>query len=97
MSQDAATLTDAIELVAAGSWAVDSALRCLENGDTERARAILGRAQGTVREGLSGLREVLERLMRDAYERPERLARALASLEELRGLAPPAESPPAES
>lgn len=86
MPRDVTTLTQAIELVAAGSWAIDSAVRCLEAGDAERARQVLVNAQATVRDGLAGLREVLHAAMQDVHERPERLMRALASLEELRGL-----------
>lgn len=94
MSQDVnvSTYTEAVELVSAGSWAIASALRCLEAGDVERAQGVLAQAQSTVREGLSGLSEVLETLVRDSYERPERLARALESLQELRDLQPTAEA-----
>lgn len=93
MSQDVnvSTYTEAVELVAAGSWAVDSALRCLEAGDVERAQDVLAQAQSTVREGLTGLSEVLENLVRDSYDRPARLARALESLQELRDLQPATE------
>ncbi len=93
MSQDVnvSTYTQAIELVSAGSWAIDSALRCLEDGDVDRARSVLERAQSTVRDGLTGLSEVLETLVRDSYDRPERLARALESLQELRDLQPAGE------
>lgn len=87
MPQDVSTLTEAIELVAAGSWAIDSALRCIDD-DPERARTVLAGAQDSVRQGLDGLRNVLESTVREAYERPEQLARAVASLQELAELSP---------
>lgn len=86
MQEDVGTLTQAIELVAAGSWAIESALRCLDAGDVARAAQVLHDARDTVREGLVGLRGVLAESVRDSLERPERLARAVASLEELREL-----------
>ena len=86
MAQDVNMLTAAIELVAAGSWAVESALRCLEAGDVERATDILRDARGTVRDGLNGLQGVLDESVRESLERPERLARAIYSLEQLREL-----------
>ena len=86
MSQDVNTLTQAIELVAAGSWAVESALRCMATGDPGRARHVLEDARDAMRDGLEGLREVLESAVRAEFERPERLARALASLHELQEL-----------
>lgn len=88
MAQDVTTLTQAIELVAAGSWAVDTALRCLADDDCERAREVLLSAQSTMREGLIGLSDVLDASVREHLERPERLARALDSLHELRELSP---------
>ncbi|HVM40495.1 MAG TPA: hypothetical protein VM618_06920 [Acidimicrobiia bacterium] len=88
MSYDVATLTQAIELMAAGSWAVDTALRRLDDGDVDQARLVLDQAGATMRDGLAGLRTVLEEAVREAYERPTRLARALESLEQLRELAP---------
>ena len=86
MSQDVNHLTDAIELVAAGSWAVESALRCLATDDLDRAQAILEEARVTMRQGLAGLRSVLEGAVRAELEKPERLARAIASLQELQDL-----------
>lgn len=88
MPQDVSTLTEAIELVAAGSWAIDSALRCIDDDDAERARTVLVGAQDSIRDGLEGLRTVLESTVREAYERPEQLARAVASLQELAELSP---------
>ena len=86
MDQDVTTLTQAIELVAAGSWAVESALRCLKTGDETRAQQVLLEARHAMRQGLDGLREILESAMRAEFEKPERLARALASLKELQDL-----------
>lgn len=86
MYQDVSTLTRAIELVAAGSWAVESALRCMATGDPGRARRVLEDARGAMRQGLEGLHEVLDAAVRAEFERPERLARALASLQELHDL-----------
>lgn len=88
MSQEVATLTQAIELVAAGSWAIESAIRCLQTGDQPRAREVLEGARDTLQDGLAGLSEVLDATVQASLERPERLARALASLEELRHLSP---------
>ena len=87
MSQDVKTLTQAIELVAAGSWAVDAARKCLETGDPERARAVLDRASESMRQGLEALRDVLDETVRESYDRPAKLALALESLQELRSLA----------
>lgn len=86
MSQDVDTFTQAIELVAAGSWAVESALRCIATGDPGRARRILEDARDAMREGLHGLSDVLHVAVRAEFEKPERLARALASLQELQEL-----------
>jgi len=86
MKQDVTTLTQAIELVAAGSWAVESALRCLATDDSARAHRVLLEARDAMRQGLDGLREILDSTVRAELEQPERLARALASLKELQGL-----------
>lgn len=86
MSRDVNTLTDAIELVAAGSWAVESALRCLATNDEARAQRVLEDARDTMRQGLEGLRGVLDGAVRAEFEQPERLARAVASLKELQDL-----------
>lgn len=80
---DVHSLTQAIELVAAGSWAIETASRCLANGDTERATRVLEDARATIRDGLDGLRDVLDAAVRAEFDRPERLARAIASLQEL--------------
>jgi hypothetical protein len=85
-------LTQAIELVAAGSWAVDTALRRLEEGDVELARKVLTQGQATMRDGLAGLGALLETSVREAYDRPSALARALESLDELRDMAPRADT-----
>lgn len=86
MNQDVTTLTQAIELVAAGSWAVESALRCLKTGDEARAQRVLSDARDAMRQGLVGLRDILDAAVRAEFEKPERLARALASLKELQDL-----------
>lgn len=80
------TLTRAIELVAAGSWAVETAARCLASGDAERAAEVLSEARATVQQGLDGLGGVLEQTMQATFDRPERLVRAIASLRELHDL-----------
>lgn len=82
--QDVDHLTKAIELVAAGSWAVESALRCLAAGDHDRAMQVLEDSRNAMRQGLEGLRGVLEGIVQAEFDQPERLARAVASLQELR-------------
>lgn len=86
MSRDVDTLTQAIELLAAGSWAVESALRCIATGDPARARHVLEEARTAMRSGLDGLRDVLAAAVQEEFDRPTRLARALASLQELQEL-----------
>lgn len=86
--EDIPALTHAVELMAAGSWAVEGALRCLDADHPDEAYRMLVGARETLHEGLSGLRSVLEESVRAAYERPTRLARALEALEQLRDLAP---------
>ena len=83
---DVRTLTQAIELVAAGSWAVERASRCLEAGDVDKATRVLSEARATVQDGLNSLRAVLEATVQADFDRPERLVRAIASLQELQDL-----------
>lgn len=80
---DVQSLTQAVELVAAGSWAIETAARCLAKDDAERAARVLEDARATIRDGLDGLRGVLDATVRAEFDRPERLARAIASLQEL--------------
>jgi len=81
-------LLDAVEMIAASTWATEAVLRALERGDVASAGRLLEDARRPLRRGLRDLRMALDEALRDEAGIDDGMGRAIdgvVRLEELVG------------